>query len=167
MAAHGNYDGFLRPYRPSVPYMPAIHNCPWCESCLRGIRGPPSWNPFGVLPPADLAQGPLMQHGSCSDACNHLWVRERVYLQRHVNDRFDHDINQLTNLHRTFTQVNSNLIANLENSVQNIADRMTGVDRVGRAFDIIGDLIERVQDLEARTDRLAARRSRSPRRNEQ
>ena len=84
-----------------------------------------------------------------------------------MNDRFDHDINQLTNLHRTFTQANSNLIAKLENSVQNIADRMTGVDRVGRAFDIIEDLIERVQDLEARTDRLAARRSRSPRRNEQ
>ena len=154
MAAHGSYDGFLRPHRPSVPYMPAIHNCPWCESCR---WGPSSWSPFGVHPPAALAQGPLMQHGSCSDACNHLWVRERVYLQRHVNDRLDHDINHLTN---TMTRI--------DRQVQSIADTTAfRLDRVGRTIDIIEDLIERVQDLEARTDRLAARTSRSPRRNEQ
>ena len=147
MAAHGSYDGFLRPHRPFVPYMPAIHNCPWCESCRS------SWGP---LMPA-LAQGPLMQHGSCSDACNHLWVRERVYLQRHVNDRLDHDINHLTN---TMTRI--------DRQVQSIADTTAfRLDRVGRTIDIIEDLIERVQDLEARTDRLAARTSRSPRRNEQ
>ena len=154
MAAHGNYDGFLRPHRPSVPYMPAIHNCPWCESCR---WGPSSWSPFGVHPLAALAQGPLMQHGSCSDACNHLWVRERVYLQRHVNDRLDHDINHLTN---TMTRI--------DRQVQSIADTTAfRLDRVGRTIDIIEDLIERVQDLEARPDHLAARTSRSPRRNEQ
>ena len=154
MAAHGSYDGFLRPHRPFVPYMPAIHNCPSCESCR---WGPSSWGPLGVHPLGALAQGPLMQHGSCSDACNHLWVRERVYLQRHVNDRFDHDINHLTN---TMTRI--------DRQVQSIADTTAfRLDRVGCAIDIIEDLIERVQDLEARTDRLAARRSRSPRRNEQ
>ena len=149
MAAHGSYDGFLRPHRHFVPYMPAIHDCPWCESS-RFLRGP-------LMPP--LAQGPLMQHGSCSDACNHLFIRERVYLQRHVNDRFDHDINHLTN---TMTRINRQVVD--MNRQMNWFTETNSTDRVrvGRAIDIIEDLIERVQDLEARE-----RRSRSPRRNEQ